>query len=204
MSGVTNNVIVFLKAENCGHCTTLFKVWQEVCGEMKREEKTLKFVVVPLPGMGASIPKGYPQNLKEFAPWFPFIFMVDGKEWDDAVKKNFAKFERGISFFNAVKEGSGFSHVQKFNRDPKGFASWVREIKNEGGLNSSNVIQNSVIPSDNLPTAIAPKKSAEKVVIRQGGDRRVAPMYASIENCDGTEANVCSLTLRIKPRSHKN
>lgn len=195
MSGVANNVVVLLKAGNCGHCTKLYTIWNSVCSEMTKVEKTLKFVVIPLPTMSSPIPGGFPKNLREYCPWYPFIFMVSGKDWDDSIKNGMAKFDRGIYYFNAKKlENGSFDSVFVHERDPKGFADWVKALINEGGLKperpeSLEVIPNPLVPKKNNPIVI------------QRVDNRKPPIYASISNCE--DEGVCALVINTKGRNRK-
>lgn len=193
MSGVANNVVVFIKAGNCGHCTQLYTVWNSICAEMLKVEKTLKFVVIPLPTMASPIPMGFPKNLKEFCPWYPFIFMVSGKDWAESLKSGNTKFDDGVYYFNAKKlENGTFESVPTFNRDPKGFAEWVKALIKNGGLKAPEYFEE--IPE------LKPKRGTNQVI--QKSERKNTPIYSSISGCDEDD-DVCALQINVRGRGKR-
>lgn len=191
---INNNVVVLMKAGDCGHCKIFMNVWPQICAAMKRVESSLQFVLVPLPTMRSPIPPNFPSCLKDTCPWFPFIMMIDGKEWQEAMNKKRQSFNK-MAFFNATKEGSEFKPSDDFPRTEEGFSNWAKNLIKNGGLKDMDEVKTTI---ESIPEGLVPKKSSD--ILKQFNNGKNGKIYGDFSNCDGDEDNVCSLVINIKTK----
>ncbi len=135
----TEPVVVLYKSEACGHCKTLWNIWNQsnngesVTSELKKVYPKIRIFVATSKEMTGKFDENiYPKGLYIHKNWFPKIILVPGKLWNEAMSKlgptNDVKLINGVQVMNGQRVGDTFKPINMYNIfKPSEFSRWLKD-----------------------------------------------------------------------------
>lgn len=107
-------VFVLATADNCGHCVDFKnRTWDQLKSQIEHDNK-VRVVELNLPKTTSRIedlPESQyiPKDVKRFIRWFPTMFIIDGKSWNQGVKDKETKLVGSV--FNGREKDGIYEYV---------------------------------------------------------------------------------------------
>lgn len=175
MNDPSDFILVFYKSLQCGHCTELQKIWEDlsnihkptVSKVVKKAYPNIKIITVEArDNFGNFVDsKKYPKGLQFFNAWFPMVLMIPYKLWKEAMS-NLSKnppvnLTPGTFILNGVIENNTIAQKLEYNHmNVDDILKWVTSVvqsksKEMAMGNTSNDIPKRIFSKEGiLPTEI--------------------------------------------------
>lgn len=123
---MSSPVVVFITADNCGHCRTLKEKLPDIEAALIGLGG-VRIVKVPLPSIGSQIDTSrYPAGLNNYLKWFPMILLIPGAKWDQAMSNTKSNTDLSAFIMNGTMENGSPKHGgSSYSLDKSGIIAWV-------------------------------------------------------------------------------